>query len=304
MKKFLSLFIIALLITITGCTNEQAELYSKLNQISNWDAFDLNSSGKMTLNLKSSVSTEVETLIIDYKLNGYMDIRNSKGYIELSMDEIDNGTKYELIPNLKMFIDKDNMYYKSGEKYVCVEGSDTYSQYSKKVYEDLANVLSIDVPVTKIANVYSIEMNENEFIDQFINILDNMIINLDKLNSMLDLEFTDEEIEYLQSYYNAENVSIYGGMLKPQIKNSKIKLDYEFIGNEKINQTTLVNIPITTPIGMESLKLSVEYNSSSSLNKAEFKQITIPQTPYKITQDRFYDMLFLYHDLDLPEFYE
>lgn len=338
MKKKLAVImsILLLIVSFSGCSSTQSEFYSKLKQTNKWKATDMNMKGDMTISMASG--EDVISIPMSFTATAYVNNQDMQGYIEMALTATDGDETLNIpeikmfIDKTDAYINKGyftSIYTQSNEPvpaklqaldtdYIGISISDAYglddneamnqifansmdpefvdSIYS--LYEEIANELSIDIPVTKDGTSYNIVLNENDIANQIIPIYDKFVNNIDSINEKYSLELTPEQITEIKSTYDKDTFSTSVNMFKAMFTGSEFKLNYDFKDENTAIMNMMLNVPITVPVSQtESRKMVIKANISADTKQSDVKAVELPTKVVKLTQQQLSELMMP----DIPE---
>ncbi len=321
MKKKIAILLsmVLMLVIVSSCSSTSLELWTKTKEVQNWTANEIDMKGTVGVKFVDPYTSEEESIKFDMSLTGYINNKTLQGYLEMSFIE-ESGLID--IPEIKMFVDKTDIYFNKesfkqlfGYSYYMNNVEDIDAEYIlisqdtditnnliekdyTLVYEELANLIGLDLDVIKNENSYSITLDENSLIDKSLNIIDNAILNIDKIYELFEEEdLYKENIADIKSEYaaNKESLIMYAEMAKVMIKGTEINLGFEFSDNS-YKQTINGNIPISIPLGPSGVyKLSINFDFSCETKQVEEKVIEFPQNAVSLDDlDEYEDYFGIY----------
>lgn len=327
-KKIIAILLMIMLVAFTGCNSTQVSYWEKAKEAWAWQANDFKQTGEANLTLdgeKIDVNYTAEGYAESVGINGYVkmnveiampasltgdkaikekitlesyiidgSVYMNKSYFEdvykltgqdvpsafQKLDAAYIGIKETNDEILKMYQD---MGILKGEK-------DKYDpQAMAAVYEELAKLIALDLPMTQNGDTYQVTLDSKALGGQIKKTMDKGVENIIPLNKVLNGAFgelgaTEAELKEFQKEYASERDAIHA-QIEQWLAASNPTIDVVTTFG-KDQQEDNITLKASMP-GMFDAKMVMKQVSK----KAELREVKIPGKAVELTQEQLVKML-------------
>ena len=306
-KRITMLVLLVFTVALVGCTPEQVAFWEKNNEVSQWEATELDTEMSFTM------TNEVETQTIMMHLDGFVNTQDMSGILKMSISDptgvsilkdhemiLKDGKTYlhrdfieqmEVIagePFLESVIDADTEYLlfeQPVEQQAMIDAMIANPEIQEEIltfYEEMAKAMGLDIPVTKEENTYRITLNETQFLEIIRKCIIEGTNQLPVINELFGIGMTEEDILKIQEEMKIIEPDINDTIaLFEQLVGCELQIDHTF---EENAYTQAINMTFSGKEGVFSGS-EVSLTMQSTAKKSAVIPVTITGKVQTITQE-------------------
>ncbi|MBE6070605.1 MAG: hypothetical protein E7208_01470 [Clostridium butyricum] len=304
LKRSLALFMTASLgvATLTGCSEATTNYAKELGNTTKWAASSTETNGNVT------IEAEGEKMNISFTGSGYTS--GNKGFAEVKFNDPSGLIK---IPDIKVYSDNgisyinksyfEGIYTMSGLKvpeklakinaeYISIDsGIDvgklqaiaTNPEAMLELGKTFFGDVDIDLPYVQNGREFTMNLNSDEMVDLSVKAVKASVNNLESINSDFRLGLASEDIAQVKAMMNDQNINEGIKEIKTMLTGSKLSLKEVFSDDTYTEDIKMV-------LQLKDIgKVDVQVTGKST--KTDSKEINIPTSVVKLTQDEYLDMM-------------